>query len=84
MNQNAYTKDVFREMDGFLGLYNVLSTLRVIGSPESEESVSKKLDGVRLVLEILSDATFQHDENARFYKVCLLPLRHSSVCSHWW
>lgn len=74
MNQNSYTKDVFREMDGFLGLYNVLSMLRTSDSSNREEE-NKKLHRVRLVLEIMSDATFEHDENARFFKVCPLKQR---------
>jgi hypothetical protein len=72
MNQNSYTKDVFRELDGFLVLYNVLSTVR--DSPGDEDRAAKNLEGVRLILGILSDATFEHDVNARFYKVCILVL----------
>ncbi|KAF9449865.1 beach-domain-containing protein [Macrolepiota fuliginosa MF-IS2] len=79
MSQSAYTKDVFREMDGFLGLYNVLSTLRISRDLNQEQGGDKKLEGVRLVLEILSNATFEHDENAKFFKqaVGYEPLSHA-------
>ncbi len=69
MAQNAYTKDVFREMDGFLGLHGVLSTLRTSSGISQVQDEVKKLEGVQLVLEILSSATFEHSENAKFYKV---------------
>jgi hypothetical protein len=85
MNQNADTKDVFRELDGFLVLYNVLSTVR--DSPGDEDQTAKNLEGVRLILGNLSDATFEHGVNARFYKVCILVLCRAnalfSMTSEW-
>lgn len=75
MNQNSYTKDVFREMDGFLCLHNVLSTLRTSDGLSQAQSEAKKLEGIQLVLEILSEAMFEHNGNARFYKVS-----HSLYC----
>jgi hypothetical protein len=71
MSQCQYTKDVFREMDGFICLYNVLSTIQASSGPNLEQGVDKSLEAVRLVLEILSDATFEHEENARFLKVSI-------------
>ncbi|EKM77777.1 hypothetical protein AGABI1DRAFT_121854 [Agaricus bisporus var. burnettii JB137-S8] len=77
MNQNSYTKDVFRELDGFLVIYNVLSTLT--DSSEDEDRAAKRLEGVRSTLGLLSDATFEHDRNATFYKrvIGYEPLKHS-------
>ncbi|KXN83156.1 hypothetical protein AN958_01769 [Leucoagaricus sp. SymC.cos] len=68
MNQSSFTKDVFREMDGFICVYNVLSTVRTGDILDEGNAKDKSLEVVRLVLEILSDATFEHNGNARFYK----------------
>ncbi|KAJ3575407.1 hypothetical protein NP233_g1115 [Leucocoprinus birnbaumii] len=68
MSQSSYTKDVFREMDGFICLYNALSTVRDIRNSGEEHEQSRSLKLVRVLLEILSDATFEHDENLRFYQ----------------
>lgn len=70
MNQSSYTKGVFRETDGFICLYNVLSTIRYTDSNEVKEG-ARLLRLIRLILEIVSDATFEHDENLRFYQVSL-------------
>jgi hypothetical protein len=71
------TKDVFREMDGFLALIGFLSALRVRDSvvQEPEEQVlSEVLEGLRLVFAVLSEATHDHPQNAAYFRVCLLVL----------
>ncbi|KAF5354041.1 hypothetical protein D9756_006953 [Leucocoprinus leucothites] len=68
MMQSSYTKSVFREMDGFVCLYNVLSTLREVGSSSKDHVGARPLKLARLALEVLSDATFEQDENLKYYQ----------------
>ena len=90
MQQDACTKDVFRELDGFLVLMSILATIQAMGegSPvvePKEQVVANSLEATRLVLVILSDAIDDHPENAEFfgvrcfrysmYNVCLLLFR---------
>jgi len=91
MGQDPCTKDVFREMDGFLGIMSVLSTTDASFSatltPETPTSpisdsgptpflVVRKddpsqdaVDVLRLVFQILSEATKHHETNARYFSV---------------
>lgn len=78
MLQDACTKDVFREMDGFLVLMSVLSTIHPTLSKETREEVasSELLEATRLVFVILSEALHKHNENAEYFKV-----RVTSACT---
>lgn len=72
MLQDGCTKDVFRELDGFLVLMSVLSTIQSQQGPvvEPEEQVlSEVLESTRLVFMIVSDAMHKHSENAEYFKV---------------
>ncbi|KAF7360727.1 hypothetical protein MVEN_00804600 [Mycena venus] len=57
------TKDVFREMDGFVGLMSALSTTPERN--ETEESISETIECSRLPFMITSDAITNHAENKR-------------------
>ncbi|KAJ7639738.1 beach-domain-containing protein [Mycena polygramma] len=63
MTQDALgaTKDVFREMDGFVGLMSALSTAEADGSDDTKECS-------RLAFVITSDAITDHAENAQYFK----------------
>ncbi|KAF9014685.1 beach-domain-containing protein [Hymenopellis radicata] len=72
MLQDARTKEVFRELDGFIMLMSVLSTLRVaqegpIHEPE-EQILLEVLESIRLVFMIVSDAIHDYPENAEYFK----------------
>ncbi|KAF9029661.1 hypothetical protein BDZ89DRAFT_1159737 [Hymenopellis radicata] len=72
MLQDASTKEVFRELDGFIMLMSVLSTLRVaqdgpIHEPE-EQILLEVLESIRLVFMIVSDAIHDSPENAEYFK----------------
>ena len=71
MLQDACTKDVFREMDGFLVLMSVLSTIHPTFTKETREEAasSELLEATRLVFVILSEALHKHNENAAYFKV---------------
>ena len=74
MVQDACTKDVFRDADGFLVLMSVLSTIQPahswsIASP-GDPIVHEVLDAVRLVFTILSEAMDEHQANSEFFEVC--------------
>ena len=73
--QDACTKDVFREMDGFLVLINLLTTVDM-GEPPTEQI----LEQLRLTFAILSTVLKQHTTNMDYFRVswsrnrCLCPL----------
>lgn len=74
MLQDEQTKDVFRELDGFLLLMSVLSTLRVendgpVQEPE-EQILLEVLEAIRMVFMIMSDAVHDNALNTEYFKVC--------------
>ena len=73
MVQDAFTKDVFREMDGFLVLMSVLSTIQPGHSwavaASGDEIVHEVLEAVRLVFVIISEAMDSHKANTSFFAV---------------
>lgn len=73
MVQDAVTKDVFREMDGFLVLMSVLSTIQPSHSwsiaVAGDSIVHEVLEAVRLVFTIISEAMDDHSTNAIFFEV---------------
>ncbi|KAI0360774.1 beach-domain-containing protein [Trametes cingulata] len=73
MLQDACTKDVFREMDGFLVLMSVLSTIHPTFSKETREEAasSELLEATRLVFVILSEALHKHNENASYFRTAV-------------
>ncbi|KAJ7856539.1 beach-domain-containing protein [Mycena leptocephala] len=60
------TKDVFREMDGFVGLMSALSTAHERGT--TDEAISETIECSRLAFMITSDAITDHQENAQYFK----------------
>ncbi|EMD36591.1 hypothetical protein CERSUDRAFT_115625 [Gelatoporia subvermispora B] len=69
--QDSCTKDVFREMDGFLVLISVLASLR--GPPssptsQSEDSNTDIPEATRLVFVCFSEAMYKHRQNAQYFK----------------
>lgn len=74
MLQDGRTKDVFREMDGFVVLMSVLSSIRdgstggMIVEPE-EQVQQEVVQATRIVFMITSEAMFNHPENAAFFRV---------------
>lgn len=73
MVQDGVTKDVFREMDGFLVLMSVLSTIQPTHSwsvaAAGDMIVHEVLEAVRLVFAIVSEAMDDHQRNAVFFEV---------------
>ncbi|KAI0261217.1 beach-domain-containing protein [Gloeopeniophorella convolvens] len=72
MLENACTKEVFREMDGFLAIVNVLSTLRAtregpISEPE-EQILNEAVEAARLVFVIASEAMLDDEVNSRYFE----------------
>lgn len=74
MLENACTKDVFREMDGFLAIINILSTLPMCRkeSPTTEreeQALSNTIEVARLVFVIGSEAMIDNEMNSRYFEV---------------
>ncbi|KAI0317827.1 beach-domain-containing protein [Amylostereum chailletii] len=72
MLEDACTKDVFREMDGFVAIISMLSTLALpregpIVEPE-EQVTNEMLEGVRLVFVITSEAMDEDDANSQYFE----------------
>ncbi|KIK63270.1 hypothetical protein GYMLUDRAFT_196894 [Collybiopsis luxurians FD-317 M1] len=71
--QESQTKDVFRELDGFLVLISVLSAL---GQPTSagpviepeEQVLADAIECTRLVFNVASDAIHNHPQNAEYFR----------------
>lgn len=68
MLEDAATKDVFREMDGFLVVMSVLSTLQAV---EDEVAKTEVLEATRLAFVMLSESLEDHVENQEYFKVCI-------------
>ncbi|KAH9919489.1 beach-domain-containing protein [Epithele typhae] len=70
MLQDACTKDVFREMDGFLVLMSVLSTIHPQFTQEvqAESAGPQLLESTRLVFLILSESLHQHNANVEYFQ----------------
>ncbi|KAI0700338.1 beach-domain-containing protein [Cytidiella melzeri] len=72
MVQDACTKDVFREKDGFLVMMSVLSTIQPAHSwsiaSSGDPIVHEVLEAVRLVFAIISEAMDDHQDNAVFFE----------------
>ncbi len=76
MLQDARTKEIFRELDRFIMLMSVLSTLRVaqdrcIHEPEAQ-ILLEVLESIRPVFMIVSDVIHGHPESAEYFKVRVL------------
>lgn len=75
MLQDARTKDVFRELDGFIMLMSVLSSLRVENDGPVQEPLDQilleVLESIRMVFMIVSDAIHDNAENVEYFKVSL-------------
>jgi hypothetical protein len=73
MSQDPCTKDVFRELDGFVVLMSVLSTVQATSvgpviEPE-EQILAEELQNTRLVFMIVSEAMHEHLENTEYFTV---------------
>lgn len=71
--QDPVTKDVLRELDGFLAIIGALSALHAprqgpVAEPE-EQVVEEMMEGARLVFAIASEAMWEHEENVRYFQV---------------
>lgn len=74
MLENACTKEVFREMDGFLAIINTLSTLPMCRkeSPTTEreeQALGNTIEVARLVFVIGSEAMIDNEMNSQYFEV---------------
>ncbi|KAH7092832.1 beach-domain-containing protein [Auriculariales sp. MPI-PUGE-AT-0066] len=66
MVEDGFTKDVFRDADGFVVLVNLLSTLR----PDAHDSAAVETsEGTRLAFAILAEAVRAHPVNKDWFEV---------------
>jgi hypothetical protein len=78
MLENACTKEVFREMDGFLAIINILSTLRMyreenLTTERKEQVLGETIEAARLVFVIASEAMSDDENNSQYFEVRLIP-----------
>lgn len=66
MLEDVATKDVFREMDGFLVVMSVLSTLQAV---DDEVAKTEMLEATRLAFVMLSESLEEHEGNQEYFKV---------------
>ena len=73
MLRDSHTKDVFRELDGFLILMSLLSISQERTHPPIVEPVeqvlSEVMESIRLIFVNLSEATNGHAENLEYFQV---------------
>ena len=79
MLEDACTKDVFREMDGFLAIVNILSTLRMsreenLPTERKEQVLNETIEAARLVFVIASEAMSNDENNSQYFEVRLIYL----------
>jgi len=77
MAEDAFTKDVFREADGFVVLINLLSTLR---PDETDISAVETSEGTRLAFAILADAMRSHPVNKDWFEVSRVGCATAACC----
>ena len=68
MLQDEVTKNVFREMDGFLVLMSVLSTIQDHHNHTQNDDHTAAIETTRLVFVVLAEATTD-PENSDFFRV---------------
>ncbi|KIJ91312.1 hypothetical protein K443DRAFT_686155 [Laccaria amethystina LaAM-08-1] len=66
MLQVGATNNVFREMDGFLVLMSVLSTIQ--DHHQTQDDHTAAIETTRLVFVVLAEATTNHLENSGFFR----------------
>jgi hypothetical protein len=83
MLQDACTKDVFRELDGFVVLMSVLSTIQAANKglvvEPAEQIHAEVLHNMRLVFMVTSEALKGHKENTQYFNVSRLSPNPFSV-----
>lgn len=85
MLEDAVTKDVFREMDGFLAIISTLSALHApregpVAEPE-EQILDEMIEGARLVFFIASEALDDDEINSQYFQVSRASLVRCSLCN---
>jgi hypothetical protein len=71
MLQDSCTKDVFREMDGFLIIMSLLSSIPISSGHVHQDNVPQALEIARLVFTILSEAIRACPVNAEYFSVSI-------------
>lgn len=70
MVEEPRTKDVFRELDGFLVIVRMLSTLAFpVYQEGQEQDTTERLEATRLAFAIISEAMRDHPLNTEFFEV---------------
>ncbi|KAL0063705.1 Beige protein-like 1 [Marasmius tenuissimus] len=69
MLQDSRTKEVFRELDGFLVLMSTLSTTHPSQVHDQEYAPEDAIEGTRLVFVAVSEALYNHPENTEYFNV---------------
>ena len=68
MMEEASTKDVFRELDGYLLVINGLATLHPI-LEEDDSCLAQVEEGARLAFMLLCESLANHPLNLKYFEV---------------
>lgn len=84
LQRDTASKDVFRELDGFLILMSLLSNVQkytnaLVVEPAGQ-TLSDVLETTRLIITDLSEAMYQHIENAEYFRVRMSIVLRMTVC----
>ena len=66
MVEEACTKDVFRELDGYLLTVNILAILQ---AQLEQEDITEVQDGARLAFILLAESLSDQSQNQIYFKV---------------
>lgn len=78
MLQDPCTKDIFCQMDGFVAVISVITTVSSkpskLLSPTPSDDAKDIIEAARLCFRVISEAMHGHAENTNYFKVCSLKL----------
>ena len=70
MVEEPTTKDVFRELDGFLIMTSLLSSMESDTGVADAQTLTERMQSARLALAITSQAMTDHTQNKEYFEVC--------------
>ena len=70
MVEDSCTKDVFRELDGYLLVVNVLAVLQAYLEQEGSLNINEIEEGERLAFMLIAESLSGHNQNQYYFEAC--------------